>query len=127
MNISSHDQVVLNETVEGREWIDKLLPQMKNHSAWHEGIDAEQAEQLLRGQPSFTYVFRSGKDICNYLISFVGKEGSIVHSKLVLTERVWVYYNGSSGQSPYIGQDLPDLIPIVMRCDPSECLPLASF
>jgi hypothetical protein len=109
------------------DWLDKMLPQMKDHPAWHGAIDEKTAESLLQGQPAFTYLFRAGKDEHNYLLSFVTRDGTVAHPKVVMTEKVWVYYNGGTWESPYISRELCDLIPVVLRCDPSQCQSLRNL
>ena len=118
------DSLLFDHTAADSEWLNKMLPQMKNHPAWQGAIDEETAESLLQGQAPFNYLLRTGKDEHNYLLSFVTEIGAVAHSKVVMTEKVWVYYNGQSGRSPYIDRDLGGLIPVVMRCDPSQCQPL---
>lgn len=99
--------------------------QIEAHIAWHSNLSEKEAESLLEGKDPFTYLLRMGEEGDLYFISFVQEDSSIKHQFFVLElERngTWCYKNGSTVRSPNIG----DLIPKMMHCEPSDCIPFMS-
>lgn len=110
----------------GTDWIQRNQDEVKKHPAWRQDISGEESEKLLENQPPFTYVLRAGEKEHAYFISFVQENLSVKHQFFVLEidRRGWRYLNGSTTKcSPeIISQNLNELIPLMMHCDPNSCI-----
>lgn len=105
------------------EWVKRNEDQVTTHSAWQGDISASASEKFLEGKPAFTYLLRQGDKKHEYYISFVKPDGSFHHQffALELNKLGWVYRNGYT-HGPM--KNAPDLIPMMMHCEPYECIPL---
>lgn len=112
------------------QWVQKNQEQIKTHAAWHQHISENESEILLKGKSPFTYLLRPGQEEHSYFISFVKEDSSIKHQFFVLEidKKGWCYRNGTTLNSPaeIISQDVNELIPLMMHCQPSECIGLKS-
>lgn len=111
-------------------WIKTNQQQIERHPAWHKSVDAKQAEALLKGNASFTYLLRKGEEERSYFITFVKKDQVIKHQRFTLEHsqepglKGWYYRNGmgySGGPTEISSVDLEDLIPQMMHCALEEC------
>ena len=110
-------------------WIQKNEEQIKTHEAWHANLPEAFFEEFLKNQPPLTYLLRSGPKEQSYFISFVQQDGTIKHKSFVLEfdHKGWYYRNGvTNGLKEVTMEDLQELIPIMMHCEPSACIPLTS-
>lgn len=112
------------------DWIQRNRDEVKKHPAWHEDISEEEATKLLENQPLFTYILRPGEKERAYFISFVQEDLSVKHQFFVLEidRRGWRYLNGTTNNCPseIVSQNLHELIPLMMHCDPKTCISILS-
>lgn len=112
-------------------WIRSNQEQIEGHSAWCKSIDAKEAEVLLQGRDSLTYLLRKGEEEKAYFITFVKEDGSIKHQRFTLEfdRKGWYYKNGGIPNSPteIVDETLEGLIPQMMHCNVKECKILSSF
>jgi len=113
-----------------QSWIKTKQEQIEQHIAWHESVDAMQAEKLLEQRGKFAYLLRRGEVKDAYYISFVKEDGGIKHQRFTLEHdrRGWYYKNGcncSEGPTEIIEKTLEELIPKMIHCDPKKCSPLS--
>ena len=116
-----------NMGVDVNRWLQKNEEQMKTHPAWQGDISELSSEKLLKGQPLLTYLLRQGEKEHSYYISFVKGDGSIKHQRftLELDQLGWYYRNGvTNGPREVTKENINDLIPPMMHCEPPECIPL---
>ena len=106
-------------------WIKANQEQIEKHLAWHESVSSLEAEMLLRGKGSFTYLLRRGEEEQAYYISFVKEDGGIKHQRFTLEydRKGWFYKNGQvTGTLPEIvDETIEGLIPQMMHCGAGEC------
>lgn len=107
-------------------WVRTNKDQIEGHRAWKGNVNAEQAEALLEGRDSFTYLLRKGEGENAYLITFVKEDASIKHQGFTLEfdRKGWYYKNGSYCNSPteIVSESLEELIPQMMHCTDKECI-----
>jgi hypothetical protein len=115
-------------------WTRTNQEQIQGHPAWHGDIDAVQAEALLQGNDSFSYLLRKGEEENAYFISFVKEDLSIKHQRFTLEHdrKGWYFKNGITGTSCHldkmtygpteiVAETSRGLIPQMMHCDDGEC------
>ncbi|MBI3212096.1 MAG: hypothetical protein HYZ47_05420 [Simkania negevensis] len=105
-------------------WIKTNQELIQKHPAWHEDIDAPQAEALLTGKAPFTYLLRKGDKERAYFITFVKEDYTVYHQSFTLEHdsKGWYYKNGIV-TGPI--ETVEELIPKIMHCDPKECIVLS--
>jgi len=99
--------------------------QIEAHIAWHSNLSEKQAESLLQGKDPFTYLLRMGEKGDLYFISFVQEDSSIKHQFFVLElehNGAWCYRNGCATRASTVDA----IIPKMMHCEASDCIPLMS-
>jgi SH2 domain-containing protein len=109
------------------EWTQRKQQLIKLHPAWYVTISEHEAEKLLQNQLPFTYLLRQSEQEPLYFISFLKEDGSIKHQFFVLeySRLGWYYRNGGTGgPQEIVADNLNELIPKMMHCDPLSCIPL---
>lgn len=97
--------------------------EIESHLAWHGVLSGMKCEELLRGKPNGSYVFRHGEDPNSYYISWVEdtEQCSFRHQPFSISvennEQKWKYRNGYDKLS----ERLDDLIPIMMHRSKEGC------
>jgi hypothetical protein len=105
-------------------WTRTNQEQIHAHFAWHGDVDAKQAESVLEGKDSFTYLLRTGEEENAYFITFVKEDLSIKHQRFTLEydRKGWYYKNGGPpGISEIVSETLERLIPQMMHCESGVC------
>ncbi|MBI3211638.1 MAG: hypothetical protein HYZ47_03010 [Simkania negevensis] len=105
-------------------WVKVNQQLIQKHPAWHEDINAQQAEALLRGKAPFTYLLHKGDKEYAYFISFVKGDHTVYHQPFTLEHDLkgWYYKNATPTRPTEI---IEELIPQMMHCNSNECLILA--
>ncbi|MBI2742653.1 MAG: hypothetical protein HYX48_01900 [Chlamydiales bacterium] len=102
-------------------WVSQKVAEIKQHAAWNEKIDEVGSERMLLNEAPFTFVFRPGKDMYHYFLSYVEADGTIHHKqiRIELSANGWIYRNGGS----CIRERIEDLVPVAIHTAPELCRP----
>lgn len=96
------------------------IAELKKH-AWRQDMTIVEAEEVLAGKPSYTYVTIPRSSERGYLISFVNLNGSIEHHPFTLIDSTHGIWRNSHPQ--HVGS-LSKVICDMMECGLADCRPL---
>ncbi|HSX04199.1 MAG TPA: SH2 domain-containing protein [Rhabdochlamydiaceae bacterium] len=72
-----------------------------NRHGWKGEVNVQEAEQILEGQPAFSYLIRLGEEKSKFTLSFVNQEGAIKHVHFVLVDWVnGIFQNAAPFKAP---------------------------
>ena len=100
----------------------KMEEKLKLHPSWRSGVSMLEAQEMLRNQPSFTYMLSEGLDKYHYILNYVGADQQ-VHFKnvrILYVNGVPIYKNGGGG----VYENIADLVPSCLKCSADTCIPL---
>ena len=100
-----------------------------SHPAWHGEIRGLQADKLLRGAPTYTYLLRQGESSSetetDYYVSFVLPDSTIRHQPFVVTIHPWGWCcENNVGLGPFIYEGINDVLYLMMHCNQGEPIAL---
>ncbi|NGX27245.1 MAG: hypothetical protein K940chlam6_01178 [Chlamydiae bacterium] len=90
-------------------------------NAWRFDVDLCQAEKILSGKPSFTYLLRPNIIGRGFSISFIQQDGTIKHDNFILIDPIYGIWR--NGQIYHVGK-LEKVICDMMECSPFDLKPL---
>ncbi|MDN3505911.1 MAG: SH2 domain-containing protein [Simkaniaceae bacterium] len=92
-----------------------------SNNAWHPNVNSCQAEQILANQPTYTYLLRPNIDARSFSISFVQKNGKVIHDNFTLIDPLYGIWR--NGMCHHVGK-LEKVICDMMECSPFDLRPL---
>jgi hypothetical protein len=105
-------------------WVQEKIGEIESHLSWHGGLTGIEAEALLRGQPSFTYLLRQGEKYDHFYLSYVnGSEFNHLPFTIDYSSLQWFYRN----TVPHFASNLATFIPEIMHKSAAECCPMVQF
>lgn len=108
-----------------QEALESMEKELFSHPVWYNHLTGTDCEDLLRGKPSFSYLFRSGEERFHYYLSFVLEAPFLFkHQPFTIameeSQPGWGYRNGHGRWAP----TLEGLIFSIIHQPLKLCLPI---